>query len=234
MNLSYRQLQDRMHRGALGSKARPVAWFAIVMMLFFGLMIANLAARLPNAFSLNLTVLTLVAVTMCYFLLQDFRAVAVTPQDYEVLGHRPVSPRTYLLVRLTVIMAQQAIMTALLAGPSALVCGFRFGWPPALALFLAALLLVFCAVLLALSTFATVIEKTGGKWLARALTWVQLAMIALYIGPLLFESWVTALMEGVGVGPQGWLLALPTAWFAGLASLASGEFTACCWAASAC
>ncbi len=230
MNLSYRQLQDRMRRGALGSKASPVAWFAIVMMLFFGLMLANLAARLPNAFSLNLTVLTLVAVTMFYFLLQDFRAVAVTPQDYEVLGHRPVSPRTYLLARLTVIMAQQAIMTALLAGPSALICGFRFGWPPALSLFLAALLLVLCGVLLAISTFATVIEKTGGKWLARALTWVQLAMLALYLGPLLFERWVTALMEGVGVGPQGWLLALPTAWFAGLASLASGEFTAGAWA----
>lgn len=230
MNVSFRMLQDGKQGDTRQSKARPVSRVMIFIMLIFGLAIANLAARLPNTFSLSLTALTLVAVTVLYLLLQNFQAVAVTPQDYEVLGHRPVSPRTYLLARLTVIMAQQGILTTLLAGPAVLVCGFRFGWPPALSLLLAACLIVFCSVLLAISTFASVIEKSGGESLARALTWVQVVLVALYMGPLLFQVWARALFEGIGAGPQGWLLALPTVWFAGLASLATGDFTVGAWA----
>ncbi|MCY4476655.1 MAG: hypothetical protein OXC70_01505 [Gammaproteobacteria bacterium] len=230
MQVSYRLLQDSMQAAGRGNKARPVSWFTMFMMLMFGVFIANLAGMAGNAFSLSLAALTYVAVTVLYLLLQNFRAVTVTPQDYEVLGHRPVSPRTYLIARLTVIMAQQAIMTTLLAVPVALACGFRFGWMPALALLLAAFLLVFCAVLLAISTFATVIENVGGDALARALTWAQVALLAFYLGPLFFEEWATALFDGFGSGPQGWLLALPTAWFAGLASLAAGEFTVGAWA----
>lgn len=225
MKVSFRTVQHGMQVATRNSNARPVSWFTIILMLILGLMIANLAGRLANPFSLSLTVLTLVALTVLYLLLQNFRAVTVTPQDYEVLGHRPVSPRTYLIARLTVIMAQQSIMTVLLAGPAALVCGFRFGGPPALALFLAAFLLVFCTVLMAICIFATVIEKTGGETLARALTWTQVVLLALYLGPLLFEEWVTALFQGIGAEPRGWLLALPTAWFAGVASLATGNFT---------
>ena len=230
MQVSYRVLQDSMQVAGRKANARPVSWFAIFLMLMFGVLISNLAGIPGNAFSLSLTVLTYVAVTVLYLLLQNFRAVTVTPQDYEVLGHRPVSPRTYLIARLTVVMAQQAIMTTLLAGPSVLACGFRFGWMPALALLLAALLIVFCAVLFAISTFATVIENVGVERLARALTWTQVVLLPLYLGPLFYEEWVSALIEGVGRGPQGWLLVLPTAWFAGLATLAAGEFTAETWA----
>ncbi len=230
MQVSYRVLQDSMQVAGRKANARPVSWFAIFLMLMFGVLISNLAGISGNAFSLSLTVLTYVAVTVLYLLLQNFRAVTVTPQDYEVLGHRPVSPRTYLIARLTVVMAQQAIMTTLLAGPSVLACGFRFGWMPALALLLAALLIVFCAVLFAISTFATVIENVGAERLARALTWTQVVLLALYLGPLFYEEWVSALIEGVGRGPQGWLLVLPTAWFAGLTTLAAGEFTAETWA----
>ena len=230
MQVSFRLMQNSTQAAGRGNKARPVSWFTIVLMLSIGLVFASLAGKLGNVFASSLATLTYMLVAVLFLLLQNFRAVTVTPQDYEVLGHRPVSPRTYLVARLTVVMAQQAIITALLAGPAVLVCGFRFGWMPALALLLAAVLLVFCALLLAISTFATVIENVSGERLARALTWVQLALFALYLGPLLFEEWVIALIEGVGTGPQGWLLALPTAWFAGLATLAAGEFTAETWA----
>ncbi len=230
MQVSYRLLQDSMQAAGRGNKVRPVSWFTIFLMLMFGVLISNLAGMAGNAFSLSLAALTYVAVTALYLLLQNFRAVTVTPQDYEVLGHRPVNPRTYLIARLTVVMAQQAIITALLAGPVVLACGFRFGWMPALALLLAAFLLVFCAVLLAISTFATAIENVGGDTLARALTWAQVVLLALYLGPLIFAGWANPLFEGIGSGPHGWLLALPTAWFAGLASLAAGEFTVGAWA----
>ena len=230
MQVSYRVLQDSMQVAGRKANARPASWLTIIVMVMFGVFIANLAGMAGNAFSLSLAALTYVAVTVLYLLLQNFRAVTVTPQDYEVLGHRPVSPRTYLIARLTVVMAQQAIMTALLAGPSVLACGFRFGWMPALALLLAALLIVVCAVLLSISTFATLIRNVGGERLARALTWAQVVMLALYLGPLLFAGWANPLFEGIGSAPQGWLLVLPTAWFAGLATLAAGEFTVGAWA----
>lgn len=230
MNVSFRALQDSMQMGKRTQNARPVSWLMMVLMLAFGLLIVDLAGRLPNAFSLSLGALTFIAATQLFLLLQNFQAVSVTRQDYEALAHRPVGPRTYLAARLTVLMAHHGIITALLAGPSILACGLRFGWLPAAALVLAAVLLVFCTVLLVIAAYATLIKGVGAQKLARTLSYAQVALLALYLAPMFFEEWAIALLGGVGSGPNGWILALPTAWFAGLASLASGNFTASVWA----
>ena len=230
MNVSFRAQQDSMQRGKRTKNARPVSWPMMIVMLVIGLFIVNLAGRLPNAFALSLGTLTLVAATQLLLLLQNFEAVAVTRQDYEALGHRPVGPRTYLAARLTVIMAHQGIITALLAGPSILACGLRFGWLPAAAMILAAVLLAFCTVLLVIAAFATLMKGVGAEKLARALSYAQFLLLALYLAPMFYEEWAIALLGGVGSGPNGWILALPTAWFAGLASLASGDFSVSAWA----
>lgn len=230
MNVSFRASQDSMQMGRRTENARPVSWRMMVLMLVFGLLIVDLAGRLPNAFSLSLAALTFVAATQLFLLLQNFQAVSVTRQDYEALGHRPVGPRTYLAARLTAIMAYQGIITALLAGPSILACGLRFGWLPAIALILAAGLLVFCTVLLVIAAYATLIKGVGAEKLARTLSYAQVVLLALYLAPMFFEEWAIALLGGVGTSPNGWILVLPTAWFAGLASLASGDFTVSAWA----
>ena len=146
-----------------------------------------------------------------------------------MLGHRPVSPRTYLAARLAVLMASQGIAAALIAGPSVLLCGFRFGWPAAAGLLLAAFLLALLVALVLISVYAGLVGKLRGRWLSRALISVQVVLAGLYMALLLFQDRALAGLAEIGPGPEGWLLALPTAWFAGLAAMGAGELTGGVW-----
>ena len=111
-------------------KARLVSGGTLFLAVFCGLIIANTAGQLADPFPFSLLALNLLAIFVLVLRLQNFQAVTVSPKDYEALGHRPVSPRTYLLARLAVLMANQGIITAIMAGPVVLLSGLRFGWPP--------------------------------------------------------------------------------------------------------
>ena len=203
---------------------RLVPWMMRLGMLVVGGFIAAGCGLLPGLFLFSVVSLSAVALFIFFMLLQDFQAVAVSPLDHEALGHRPVSPRTYLMTRLTVTMAHQGMVSGLLAGPSVLVCGFRFGWLPAAGLVLANWLLVLGLVLALIAVYATLIEKVGGEKLKRVLGYTQLLLSCVYVAPLLLqERGFEAIQAMDGFGPEGWILALPTAWFAGFVSLFSGS-----------
>lgn len=229
MKVSFRAPLNPVPIAGRKPKGRPVSGGTLLLTAFFGLMIANTAGKLPDPFPFSFLALNLLAVFVLVVRLQNFRAAAVTPEDYEALGHRPVSPRTYLLARLAVLMAQQGIVTVLMAGPPVLLCGLRFGWPRAAGLLLAAALLVFLAVLALISVYGSLIGRLGGRRLVRALTMAQLVLAGLCLALLLFQDRALAVLANLGPGPDGWLLVLPTAWFAALAALPAGEATGSAW-----
>lgn len=205
-------------------RPKLVPWMMRFMMLFVGLFIAALCGFLPGLFLFSLVALSGVALFVFFMLLQDFQAVAVSPLDHQVLGHRPVSPRTYLLTRLTVTMAHEGLVSSLLVGPSVIVCGFRFGWLPAAGLLLATGLMVLGLVLALIAMYSTLIDKVGADKLKRVLAYSQLLLSCVYLVPLLLQERAFAVIEAMdGVGLEGWLVALPTAWFAAFASLFSGS-----------
>lgn len=210
-------------------KARLVSGGTLFLAVFCGLIIANTAGQLADPFPFSLLALNLLAIFVLVLRLQNFQAVTVSPKDYEALGHRPVSPRTYLLARLAVLMANQGIITAIMAGPVVLLSGLRFGWPRSVGLLLAAGLLVLLVVLALISVYAGLIGKLGGRRLVRALTLVQLVLAGTYLAALLFQDRVLAELADLGPGPDGWLLAVPTVWFAALAALPAGEVTGNFW-----
>ncbi len=202
---------------------RIMPWMMGVMMVLVGGFIASLAGSLPGLFLFSLVTLSAVGLFVFFMLLLDFQAVAVSPMDYEVLGHRPVSPRTYLATRLAVTMVREAIVAGLLVGPSVLVCGFRFGWFPAAGLVLVTLLLVLGIVLALIAVYATLIQKVGGERLKRVLAYSQMLLVCIYLIPMLYaEELFSASGFMDAIGPDGWMLALPTTWFAGLVSVLSG------------
>ena len=210
-------------------KAHLVSGGTLFLTVFSGLIIANTAGQLADPFPFSFLALNLLAIFVLVVRLQNFQAVTVTPTDYEALGHRPVGPRTYLLARLTVLMANQGIITVLMAGPSVLLSGLRFGWTWAVGLLLATGLLVLLVVLALISVYASLIGKLGGGRLVRALTFVQLGLAGMYMATLLLQDRMLAGLAVLGPGPDGWLLAVPTVWFAALAALPAGEVTDNFW-----
>src|SRR5206468_11146967 len=70
-----------------------------------GALFAILAVRVPDILISASLLTTYGAINTVMVLLVDFTGLVVSPDDYAVLGHRPVSSRTYFAARLTAILA---------------------------------------------------------------------------------------------------------------------------------
>lgn len=207
-----------------GRNPRLVSFGTVFFLGFLGVFLIPYGVLLADPFSIALLATGAVALIVVFMLLIDFQAVAVSPPDYQVLGHRPVSERTYLAARLTVTTAHQLILAGLVAGPSVILCGLRFGWPAALGLAVAAALLTVSIVLALVGVYGTLIRRIGPRRLGRSMAYAQVLMTLVYVLPLLLLN----VGEQGLQSPQapelgGWLLALPLAWFAGLVPLFHGE-----------
>ena len=234
IRVGFRTSQSTAQITQQGKKPRLVSWLMTLMMGLMGLFLALMAFILPKLFLLSLLVVTATALVVFFLLLANFQAVAVSPSDYQVLGYRPVSPRTYLLTRLTVTLAHQGIVAGLLAGPSVVVCGFRFGWICAVVLVLAVAMTVLGITLALISIYGSIIRRVGARRLTRTLSYIQLSLAGIYVIPLLLMERVEPSLEGLReLAPEGWILALPTVWFASIASLAGGGAGMSEWLAAA-
>ncbi len=106
-------------------RGHPLVGVAIITGLG-GAMFATLAARIPDLL-VSATLLTSYGgINTVMLLLVDFTGLVVSPDDYGVLGHRPVSSRTYFASRLTSILAYIGFISAVLALLPAL-C-YAFWW----------------------------------------------------------------------------------------------------------
>ena len=208
-----------------GKRPRLVSWGMALFMGFLGVITAATALVAPDPFFIGLWAMTVVALTVAFYLLMDFQAVAVSPMDYEALGHRPVNERTYLIARLTVTGAHQEIIAGLLAGPSVIVCGFRFGWLPALGLALAAGLLTLSIVLALIGAYGVLVSKVGARRLARSLAYAQILLSAVYFLPIVLLNFNNEVLQRPqALELEGWLLAYPVSWFASFVNLFHGHW----------
>ena len=91
-------------------------------------MFAMLAIRIPDLLVSATLLTTYGGVNTVMLLLVDFTGLVVSPDDYGVLGHRPVSSRTYFAARLTSILAYIGFISAVLALLPA-IC-YAFWWRP--------------------------------------------------------------------------------------------------------
>jgi hypothetical protein len=70
---------------------------------------------------------TYAAANTMMLLLVDFTSVVVSPEDYNILGHRPVGSRTYFAARLAAIGVYVGGVSGVLGLAPALVYGVKFG-----------------------------------------------------------------------------------------------------------
>lgn len=234
MKAGFRSAQSSTEFRKMDRNPRLVSWLETIALGFFGLVLALMAAVVPTPFLLSLVVITATALAVFFVLLANFQELAVSPLDYQVLGHRPVGSRTYLLSRLTVTMAHQGIVAGLIAGPSTLVCAFRFGLLTALGQALAVAMIVLGIVLALIGAYGALIRRVKARRLTRALSYMQLflGLVAVLPALLMNRSSLSpaALSE---LAPEGWVLAIPTVWFASIPGLAGGTAAAGHWLGAA-
>jgi hypothetical protein len=149
--------------------------------------------------------------------LVEFQEIVLDPRDLDMLGHRPLSPRTYAAARFTNLLFYFGLLfVALNLFPLILGVGLRDAGPwyaPAyLAAALAGNLAMLAAVVLLLS-FVGSSQRVEG--LREVLAWVQilLILVVFYGGQLTLRDGTHALQMW-GAYPPDWVRYLPPSWLA--------------------
>lgn len=211
------------------AKGVGVPWLLVVLYGLFGAVVAILTAAVPSLFPAGLFSLSMVGSFVAVAVLLDFQSAIVSPNDYGVLAHQPVSSRTYFVARLTTVLVYVGAIGALTGGPATLAYLLRFG-PLVAAAWLAALAGAVAWIALAMVfVYAAVLVRVRPDRFRRVLSYVQILFTSIvFAAPLvLFElpgvtEWLGSLENGA------WPMAawLPPGWFASLLPLAAGNWTA--------
>jgi hypothetical protein len=157
--------------------------------------------------------------------LLDHNAALVSPADYAILGFRPVSSRTYFLVRLSNVLAYTvALTTAVVWLPLAVLFlrhGAAVGVAGVAALYAAAV----STALAILIGYAAVVRVIQPQAVRNVLSFVQLGMsTCIYGGYFVLTQSVASRMIGNATLPKAaWMLAVPPVWFAAYLELANGR-----------
>lgn len=147
--------------------------------------------------------------------LVEFHEAVVSPQDLEILGHRPITPRTYAAARLCNLLGYVALIgTSLNVIPMIVGVGLRDGglWF-ALAFGSAS----FAAILLVVAGVVWVTAGLGQsatlEQLKEILAWSQIVLILVagYGAQLMFRDSTAALLVWAAYPPE-WVDFLPPSW----------------------
>jgi hypothetical protein len=150
-------------------------------------------------------------------LVVEFGQVVLDPRDLEVIGHRPVTPRTYAAARLANLLFYFLLLyLGLNLFPLLVGAGLRDAGPWYAPAYLAASL----AGSLAVTAAVIVVLSAGGlagrlEALKAVLAWAQilLILVVFYGGQLVLRDGTNALLVW-GAFPPGWIDYLPVTWLA--------------------
>ncbi len=221
--------------GSSRPRRNPLIGVAIITG-FGGAMFATLAIRIPDLLVSATLLTTYGGVNTVMLLLVDFTGLVVSPDDHGVLGHRPVSSRTYFASRLTSILAYVGFISAVLALLPAICYAFwwHLGIAGLAATFAAVLLCDISVTVIIITVYAMMLTIVHPHRLRRALSSLQLvSMMGFYVAYYLsLEGFRNSFLFRLSFSDQPWMWGNPAAWFAAFVRLAAGDVPLTVWLAS--
>ncbi len=239
---TYLRMDFRAGGGAARQHARgrvrghPLVGVAILTAMG-GAMFSILAARIPDVLVSATLLTTYGSINTAMLLLVDFTGLVVSPDDYVVLGHRPVSSRTYFAARLASILAYIGILGAMLALFPAITYALWSGLGIAgfMATFAAVLLSDGCATILIIATYVVLLTRVHPHRLRRALSYLQLvSMMGFYLAYYLsLEGFRDSFLFRLSFEDRPWMWVNPASWFAALIRITAADAPRAAWIAAA-
>jgi hypothetical protein len=225
----------RSHQGGRGASV-PVTGLLVVM-LISGAAFAAIAGTSSDTL-LSATLLTTYgAINTMMLLLVDFTSVVVAPQDYGVLGHRPIDSRTYFAARLaSVAVYVSAMSLALALAPAAAYAFWRgLGLAALPATLVGVTLANLSATVLVIAGYVFLLGFVHPQRLRRATSYLQLGATMGFYGVyyLSTTAYRQSYLDRAGFEEIPWMWANPAAWFAALVPVSSGRATPAEWTAAA-
>lgn len=227
-------LRIDMRQSAIGfgwqrksTKPKLVFFATLLYYLIFGIFFAIFSYGASSIFVGASFTLAAVIFLLGGLILIEYNAIIISPDDFPVLGHLPVSSRTYFLARLTNMLIYVLSFTIILGGPSALVHLLRHGFHPVrgLAMLLAVLGAGLFTCLSLVLLYGQLLRIISPQRLRRALSYVQFIMsFVVYSGYLLLPEFLKMFSTSSTFEPALWMALLPTTWFASWLEIGYGQF----------
>ena len=200
-------------------------WVSLLMYAMMGLWAMALALVLPDLFISGVWSLSAVGVVVAMVIPIEFRSVVISPTDYEILAHQPVSSRTYFIVKLTNLLLYTEIIGALVAGPTWILLTIRHGPMTGVVFPVIAASAVAWTALVMVSIYAGLLRTIRPARFGRILSLVQVILATLVVAAPLLMSPLEDRIEAMTITSSPAMFALPAAWFASALPLASGEWS---------
>ena len=225
--------------GALGRGQAIRANAALgLMALFYGMTgfgVGLIAASTLDRFLGGTIVVSYVAFLVSSTMLATHAGTIISPDDYAILGYRPITSRTYLAVRVATILAHTTLTATLIGFMPVVVFVVSFGPRVGFAL-MAAILMTSVSVTLAILTgYAWLLTFAGPARLGRLVSYAQLVSSSVvYLGiATVSGSAVRHVLSGVGMPTTAWVLVYPGTWFGSYVALGAGRFEPALFAGAA-
>jgi hypothetical protein len=232
LRMDFRARGGAAKPGEEGRRSSPL--FAITFgTVFVSSMFALIVAQIRDVL-LSATLLTTYGgLTIILLVLMDFTGLVVSPDDYVVLGARPISSRTYFAARLSAVLAYIAFVGAVLSSVPALCYAlwWHLGITGLLATTAAVVLGDCCAAVLIITIYVVLLTLVHPQRLRRAFSYLHLVLMLVFYGAyfLSMQAFGHSFLAELKFDDRPWLWLNPASWFAAFVRLAAGEAPAHVW-----
>lgn len=212
-----RDFRESVMASAMGrrSSGAGAVWGLMFFYFLTGIVFAGMAVGSDDLLTTATLLITYSALMIAGLLLVEFHTVVVSPDDYATLAFRPITSRTYFLVRLTNILFYVALFTLAMTLPGVVVYASLPHLQPlrGLALLVSVFWANGVATLAIVILYAWLLKKVSGTRLQSALAYFQVGFsLLVYSGFFLLPGLMKSRMFSALLEGERFFL-LPTAWF---------------------
>jgi len=193
----------------------------------FSLVLALFAFRTLSSFHYSLLFLAYSMLMIAFIVLSEFGATIISPDDYEVLGPRPITSRTYFAAKLSNLLFYVVLIGSSLNIFPALMGAFSDfadrSFP--LVYFPVALLAGLFSAMLVVLLYGAVLRVVNYEKFKDVLVYIQVVFsFFVFFGYQLLLRAMPHLEQGQHGGGRRAILLTPPGWFAGLVQVGLGQW----------
>jgi hypothetical protein len=219
-----------LHHGRSGGRI----FFTLLLFYFItGLIFVPVVFESQDIFFTGTLLISYTMFMIGGLILVEYNTVVISPDDYSVLGYRPISSKTFFFARLTNILFYVLTFTTVLALPAIVAFIFTRGFNPILgiAAFFSVSLGNIAISLAIIFLYTFILKKISLRRLQNWLAFFQVGLAFLiysgfFIIPRLLEN---SLFQKFYLSGSQWLKLLPSAWFSSYLMIALGEASPSDW-----
>lgn len=214
--------------GSVKKKRRRLSglWKILLFYGFLGVILSFTIIESANLFFTAGVMMTITMFAVAMSVLVEFQSVVVSPDDYHLLAHRPITSQTFFVARIANIFVYIGVMTLAIGLVPAIVYSVIDGFKPLLGL--SALLGMFGAAILVtmfiVFLYVNLMRVAHPGKLRRFFSYMQLLLSFIVYGSgMIFSTLLnTGVLDDITLKHEAWMLLLPPTWFASLPLLVDG------------